>query len=264
MPVWDMSSSADQRPKAAPVGMEITDDAFLGGRVQLWQPKDGFRAGLDSVMLAAAVPARPRQSVCDLGAGAGAASLCLAARVGQLHLTCVEIDPDLAELARANAHRNGHAASLDAVVADVLRKPRSLARQGFDHVMTNPPFHDIARGTRAPAQRKAQATSAHAHELVAWLRFARALAKPRGWVTTILPPEQLPFALDALSALGSGVEIFPLWPKTCVPAKRIIVRTRMNAKAGLQVLAGLVLHGEAGTATPAAEAVLRHGEPLIR
>ena len=244
--------------------MEVSDDAFLGGRVRLWQPKEGFRAGLDSVMLAAAVSARPRQSVCDLGAGAGVASLCLAARVAELRVTCVEIDSDVAELSRANALRNAAAASFDSVIADVLKKPRSLPRQSFDHVITNPPFHDIDRGTRAPVARKAQSTSAHTHQLVAWLAFARSLAKPQGWVTAILPPEQLGFALAGLSPKGVGVEIVPLWPKAGVSAKRVIIRTRMNAKAPLRLMAGLVLHQEDGTATADAEAVLRRGEPLIR
>lgn len=258
-----MSSSADQRPKAAPVGMEVTDDAFLGGRVQLWQPANGFRAGLDSVVLAAAVPARARESVCDLGAGVGTASLCLASRVGGLHITALEIERDLADLATANAARNGQS-SYTVIVADVLKRPRSVARQGFHHVMTNPPFHDIARGTRAPGAGKARSTSAHVQDLIAWLRFARALAKPQGWVTAIVPPEQLATAVLALSPQGLGVEIIPLWPKLGTPAKRLIIRTRMNSKAGLQLLPGTALHDADGTVSPAANSILRQGEPLIR
>ncbi len=229
--------------------------------MQVWQPAHGFRAGLDSVVLAAAVTAAPRQRVCDLGVGAGVASLCLAARVGELHITGVEIDRSLAELAQANAARNG-AASFEAIVADVLKRPRTLARQSFHHVITNPPFHNTERGTRAPAADKARATSAPARELVAWLRFARALTRPKGWITAILPPEQLPLALEALSPEGKGVEIVPLWPKAGADAKRIIIRTRMNSNAGLRALPGLVLHNADGSPTPQAEAVLRRGEAL--
>lgn len=254
-------SSADQRPNAASLGIEVTDDAFLSGRVQVRQPAHGFRAGLDSVMLAAAVTASPRQHVCDLGVGAGVASLCLAARVGQLHITGVEIDRGLAELAQANAARN-HAASFEVVIADVLRRPRNLERQSFHHVITNPPFHSTERGTRAPRSDKARATSAPARELVDWLRFARALARPKGWVIAILPSEQLPLALEALSPQGKGAEVIPLWPKAGVDAKRIIIRTRMNSNAGLRVLPGLILHNADGSPTPQAEAVLRHGEAL--
>ena len=67
------SSNPDQRPKAAPFA--TTDDAFLGGRVQVLQPRKGFRAGLDAVMLAAAVPARAGDRVCELGAGVGTAGV---------------------------------------------------------------------------------------------------------------------------------------------------------------------------------------------
>jgi tRNA1(Val) A37 N6-methylase TrmN6 len=255
-------SSADQRPKAAAV-RETTDDAFLDGRVRVLQPKRGFRAGLDSVMLAAAVPAHAGDRVCDLGAGVATAVLCLAARVGGLHVTAVEIDEVLAALARQNGARNGGAAAFAVVVADVLKRPRSLPRQGFDHVLTNPPYHDIGRGTRAPERDKAKATSANARDLVEWLRFARALARPKGTVSAILPPDQLAHALSALSPAGAGVDIVPLWPMTGAPAKRVIVRVRMNSLAPMRLHAGLVLHEVGGAPTPAAEAVLRHAEALI-
>jgi tRNA1(Val) A37 N6-methylase TrmN6 len=241
--------------------MELTDDAFLGGAVQAWQPAHGFRAGLDAVTLAASVPARPKEHVCELGSGVAVASLCLAARVRDLAITAVEIDEDLAGLAHANGERNG--ATLAVVAADILKRPRALARQSFHHVFTNPPFHDIGRGTRAPEAAKARATSAHAHDLVAWLRFARALVRPKGTITAIVPPEQLPLALQALAPEGQGVEIVPLWPKPGAPAKRLIIRIRMNAKAPLQLHAGLVLHTTAGKPSTEAEAVLRHGAPLF-
>ncbi len=213
-------------------------------------------------MLAAAVPAKNGDTVCDLGAGVGTAALCLAARIAGLHITAVEIDEELAALAQANAERNAHAQSFQLVTADVLKRPRSVPRQSFHHVLTNPPFHDIARGTRAPAAAKARATSAHLHELIVWLRFAKAIARPQGTVTAILPPEQLPAALQALSPDGQGVEIIPLWPKQGAAAKRIIVRTRMNAKAPLLMQPGLVLHRPDGKPTEEAEAALRHGQAL--
>ena len=64
-------------------------DGFLGGRVQAWQPAAGYRAGVDAVLLAAAVPARPGDTALELGAGAGVASLCLATRVPGLSVTAV-------------------------------------------------------------------------------------------------------------------------------------------------------------------------------
>ena len=82
---------------------DVTEDAFLGGKLRLRQPKSGHRAGHDAMLLAAATPACPGDRVVDFGAGVGAAGLAVAKRVAGIALVLVEIDKGLAELARANA-----------------------------------------------------------------------------------------------------------------------------------------------------------------
>src|ERR1700712_1484643 len=82
---------------------ETTTDRFLDGRLTLRQFARGFRAGLDAVMLAAAVPARSGETVLELGSGAGTVSLCVAARVGGVLLTGAEIESELVALSNDNA-----------------------------------------------------------------------------------------------------------------------------------------------------------------
>ena len=53
--------------------MTTTEDLFLDGRLRIRQPANGYRAGADPVFLAAAVPAKPGESVLELGCGAGVA-----------------------------------------------------------------------------------------------------------------------------------------------------------------------------------------------
>jgi tRNA1(Val) A37 N6-methylase TrmN6 len=105
----------------------------------IWQPRDGYRAATDPVLLAAAVPARPGQSVLDLGCGAGAAVLCLMTRVPGLAAHGLELQPFYAGLARRNAEEN----ALPLVVheGDLGAMPEALRARDFDHVLANPPFH---------------------------------------------------------------------------------------------------------------------------
>src|SRR6202035_3263460 len=93
----------------------LTEDALLGGALRLRQPRRGHRVGHDAVLLAAACPAHGGEHVVDLGAGVGAAALALAARAADIAVTLVEIDPDLAALAAANAQLNGWAARVRSI-----------------------------------------------------------------------------------------------------------------------------------------------------
>ncbi|MBM3521762.1 MAG: methyltransferase, partial [Alphaproteobacteria bacterium] len=79
-----------------------TDGSLLGGALSFEQPARGYRTAIDPVMLAAAVTLA-RGRVLDLGAGAGAAALCLARRVAAVAVTGLEIDPETAALGARNA-----------------------------------------------------------------------------------------------------------------------------------------------------------------
>src|SRR5271155_2633391 len=101
MPVLpaNCAAMADEPLETRP---DLTDDAALGGRLRLLQPRRGHRFGHDAILLAAATPARDGDRVADLGAGVGAAGLALASRVTGARITLIEIDPYLTALAEEN------------------------------------------------------------------------------------------------------------------------------------------------------------------
>lgn len=263
-----MSSPTTKKPsaRAAQAGATSTDD-FLGGRIGVIQPRRGHRAGSDAVFLAASVPARARERVLDVGAGVGAAGLCLLARVPGVELTAVEIDAELCALAAKNAARNGFAERVRIINADVTSPGKALRAAGlesesYDHLIANPPFH--AQGAVRPAPDGARAT-AHVmagEGLAAWVRFFAAMAAPNALLTLIHRPDCLGELLGLLDGRFGAVAIFPLFPKASEPATRIIVQAKKGSRAGLTLLPGLVLHEEDGRYTEAAEAVLRGGEAL--
>jgi tRNA1(Val) A37 N6-methylase TrmN6 len=259
-----MSSPTTKPPKA---GAESADD-FLGGRLNIVQPRRGHRAGSDAVFLAAAAPVRPRQHVLDVGAGVGVAGLCLLSRVPKAKVTAVEIDADLCALAAANAARNGFADRFTAIDADITLPGRALSapglqREGYDHVIANPPFYAEGRTRPAPDRRRAAAHVMRGQGLAAWLRFLAAMAAPGASLTLIHRPDSLGELLELFEGRFGGAMIFPLFPQRQAPASRIIVQARKGSRAALSLLPGLVLHEADGRYTAVAEAVLRGGAPLV-
>jgi tRNA1Val (adenine37-N6)-methyltransferase len=234
-----------------------TEDEFLGGRLVVRQPRAGFRAGLDAVMLAAAVPARPGETALELGSGVGTAALCLARRVEGVTVDGIELDAELVDIAVTNAETNALSDRVTFLAGDVLDPPRKL-RRSFDHVFCNPPFHG-AEGEASPDLDRARAKMDEGR-LADWLTAGVKRTRSGGTFTAILRADRLNEALAALPS--GGATIFPLWPKAGLAAKRVIVRVLKGARAPLVLAPGLVLHAAGGGYTPEADAVLR-GEAAL-
>ncbi|WP_225768681.1 tRNA1(Val) (adenine(37)-N6)-methyltransferase [Inquilinus sp. Marseille-Q2685] len=244
-------------PEAA--NRAASEDRLLDGRVRLRQPRDGYRAAIDPVLLAAAVPAAPGERVADLGCGVGAALLCLAARCPEVSVTGVERDPGLAALARENLGLNGlggRAAIVEGSVAD------SIPGAPFDRVMMNPPFLPPGRGRASAHPVKAAANVEDGLDLAGWVVAAARVLKPRGWLTLIHRADRVDEICTALRPGFGSLTLFPLWPRAGEAARRVLVQARRGGRAPAVLAAGLVLHEAGGGFTPAAQVVLRDAAPL--
>lgn len=238
---------------------DLSRDAFLCGRLHLWQPVRGYRAATDPVLLAAAVPAKAGQRVLDLGCGAGAASLCLAARVPGLVQAGLELQAAYADLARRNAVANDVA--LEVVTGDVAAMPTDLRRE-FDHVIANPPYYP-AGGTPSPDTGRAAALQV-ATPIADWVQAGLRRLAPGGYLTLIISAELLPDVLG----VAPQATVLPLAPRMGRAAPRIIVQARKLGRSPFRLLAPFVIHagaahdGDRENYTPEAAAVLRGGAAL--
>jgi tRNA1Val (adenine37-N6)-methyltransferase len=238
--------------------VEETDGHLLGGRVRYAQPRIGFRSGIEPVLLAAAVPARPGERILEGGSGAGAALLCLFARVQGISGVGVEQDQTLVQIADANARTNGWP-DLTFMPGDI----EAVVLPGmFDHACANPPYHQ-PEGTRSPMPERNRAKRGSAGLLGTWANALARTLRPRGSLTVIIPAAMLPSCLDAVNAAGcQACAILPLWPKKGRPAKLALVQGIKGGRSPLRLLPGLVLHGPEGDFTAEAHAVLRDGAAL--
>ena len=244
----------------------ITRDGFLGGRLTILQPRDGYRAGMDPVLLAAAVPAVAGESALELGCGTGVAALCLAFRVAGVRVTGVEIQGEYARLARESAALNG--LSLDVVEGDATALPAPVRARSFDHVFANPPYFETKSFTEPASPGRARA---HAHgdgALEAWIVSGRRRLRPGGCMTLVHRSAALPEILRAMGARFGEIEVIPIASRQERPADRLIVRARKERRGPLVLHPPLImhdgpLHGADGDDTSAAaRAILAEGASL--
>lgn len=212
---------------------------MLGGRVRLLQPTEGYRAGTDPVVLAAAVSARPGQSVLELGCGAGPGLCCLGVRVPVLHLAGLELQPGYAALARQNLARNG----LDGEIweGDLREPPAAMKAQSFDHVFANPPYFEAGRRVEANEAGREIALAGET-ALEDWVACAAKRLKPRGYATFIQRAERLPDLIAAMSGHLGALELLPLLPRSGRPPRLILLRGRKDGRAPFRFHAGEVIH----------------------
>lgn len=239
-----------------------SEDRLLGGSVRLRQPRDGYRAAIDPVFLAATVPARDGDRILELGVGTGAAALCLARRVLGCTVVGLERQRSAAALAEKNVALNGMEGRVEIVHGDLLDLPASLRQARFDHVMANPPYLPPARADRRKLGARQTSDVEGEADLRAWIDCALRRVKPRGTVTFIHRADRLDALLAAFEGRAGAIAVVPLWPKDGVAAKRVIVRARTGVVTPLALTAGLVLHQADGSFTQAAECILREGAAL--
>ena len=218
---------------------ELTHDGYLGGLLHLHQPRTGYRAGVDPVLLAASVPAVSGQTILELGCGAGAVILCLGARVPGLELHGVELQADYADLARQNASENNIA--LEVTTADLSDLPSALRQISFDHVLANPPYFRAQGHTPAqdPGRRVALG---EATPLADWVRVAAKRLAPKGFLHIIQRTERLPELLAACAGRLGSVEVLPLAARTGRSPDLVIMRARKSGRAAFVMHAPVILH----------------------
>ncbi|MBA83373.1 tRNA1(Val) (adenine(37)-N6)-methyltransferase [Thalassobius sp. S69A] len=244
---------------------KLTCNDFLGGRVRIWQPRHGYRAGVDPVWLAASVPAQAGQSVLELGCGVGVASLCLGARVPGLRVAGVELQPDYADLARRNAVQN--AADFQVETGDVRALSLALRQRQFDHVIANPPYFRRAAGTVATDPGRDTALGGDT-PLADWVQVAAKRCAPRGYVTFIQRIERLPELMSAMSEVLGSLEMLPFVPRPGRAPQLFLLRGRRGGRAEFRMHPGVLVHAgqdhqnEGEDYTPLIQSVLRSGAAL--
>jgi len=228
----------------------LTQDAFFQGRIQVRQYRAGYRFSIDSVILAHLVNPRGAKRVLDLGAGCGIIALLLTFRHSGIHVFCVEIQTELAELARLNAAEN----HLDDRITVLCQDMKTLTQENtggpVDMAVCNPPYHRPASGRINPDHQRAIARHEISADLGDVLDAARRTLMTSGRLDLIYPAERLTDVLSLMRLKGIEPKLVRMiHSRKNEDAVMAWVEGVQNARPGVRVLAPLTIYREDGSYT---------------
>ena len=168
-----------------------TIDDILGGRLRILQKKRGCRFSIDSLLLAHFVRVKRGDSVADLGTGVGIILLVLSHRFRCGRMVGVEIQEELADMARRSIKMNGLEKGIEVLSGDIRQIKTFLDPQAFDVVIFNPPYRKLNSGRINPDREKAVARHEIKGTLGDFLSAARHIVKESGCVYIIYPATRM-------------------------------------------------------------------------
>ncbi|MBA2133762.1 tRNA1(Val) (adenine(37)-N6)-methyltransferase [Capillibacterium thermochitinicola] len=227
-----------------------TDRLGLGD-LRIKQHPSIFKFTVDPILLAGFVRIRPGASVLDLGTGAGVIPLWLTGYRGVERVTGLEIQPEVAALARENVKLNGLEDRIRILTGDLRTPPADLAAASFDWVLSNPPYWPatahLLPETPALAQAKFELTCTLRDVVAAAAYFCR----NGGRVGLIHLPERLPDLLCALRDFKlEPKRLCLVQPKPGARPHRVLVEAQKLARPGLKVMAPFSIQGADGNFSP--------------
>ncbi len=234
-----------------------TNDKILGGRLQISQPRQGYRFSVDALLLADFARPKANERVLELGAGCGVVSLVIAVKSCPKEIVALEVDPAMARFAERNCESN-RIANVRVLVGD-LRDQHILGiePQSFDWVVANPPYYAVGAGRQSPypARRFARSeTGATAGDFVKaaarYLRFG-------GKAAFVFVASR---AIDLIAELrASRLEPKRLrfvHPRADRKASNVLIQAQKGAGTELAVEPPLILYEASGAYTAEARKIL--------
>jgi len=181
-----------------PVREDERLDELFNGRLRIIQKKEGYRFSIDAILLAHFASQLSADSIIDLGSGSGIIPLILARKMSSPTIVGVELQDEMADMARRTIKFNGFAERVSILHEDLRNLHNHFTASSFDLVVSNPPYYPIDNGRINPDEQKAIAR----HEIMAKLEdiisISFYLVKASGRVVIIYPAKRLADLLCSL------------------------------------------------------------------
>lgn len=224
-----------------------TLDPFYRGALTLQQPEKGYRFSIDAVLLATQARPRAGDLVVDLGTGCGVVALLMAGRCSELTIYGVELQAELARLARRNVRQNHLEGVVQIIEADINVLGGKHLPRPADLIVTNPPYYKLASGRLNPDDQRAVARHELRLNLDQLLAAVKRLLRTGGRLVCVYACERL---TDLLAGMRhSGIEpksLRMVHSRSQDEAKLCLVEGVQQGRPGLKIQPPLVIYAPDG------------------
>jgi len=224
---------------------EETLDIILEGRLKIFQKKKGYRFSIDSILLAHFVSLKQRTRFMDIGCGSGVIFIILARRFPNTKCAGLEIQENLAALARKNSQMNHLEGRAEIIHGDARNIKKFFPTHSFDSVVFNPPYRKLNSGRINPHLEKAVARHEIKGSLKDFLTAAKYLLKPAGTVFCIYPAKRLVELVYLFRS--NGIEpkrMKPVFSDRISDAEFVLVEGKQGSREELKFEAPLFIYDQ--------------------
>lgn len=228
---------------------ERIDDLQLAG-LHILQKNGGFRFGMDAVLLADFARVEERDRCADLGTGTGILPLLLAGRGRGAHFDALEIQADMADMAKRSVRLNGLTERITVHHLSVEEAETVIQPGSLDAIVCNPPYG--VPGTTLLNPEKTLSMARHQSEegLIAWYRMAYRLLRGKGRFHMVYPAPRMLEAMTALTKARLEPKRFRLiYPYADKPANLVLIEAMKDAKPMLHPEPPLIVYEKDGSMT---------------
>ena len=191
--------------------VNYTKDKFLGGKIIIYQPKNGFRTSLDSIFLAASINLKKNNSILELGCGVGAILCCLMHREKNIEVYGVEIQKKISDIAKRNLKENNFEGKI--LNSDIKNLSKEISNMCFDQIIFNPPY--LCNNVSLVSKNYSKELSIKENNITLkdWINIALKRCVNGGEISFIHRTERLGEILEELSLKAGHIRIIPIFSK---------------------------------------------------
>ncbi len=228
---------------------EEMEDLQLKG-LKIIQKKQGFRFGMEAVLLSDFARISSGDRVADLGCGNGILPLLLWGREKGSFYYGFDIREEAAELAERNAALNGMEKIMKVFHAGAAQAPGMLGEIRVDAVVSNPPWFSPGTGSISPNGEINDACHQRENTLNEFLQAAYRILRRRGRIFLVYPAEGILTLFDALRQNRLEPKRFRLvYPSLQHPAKMLLTEAVRDGRPGLVSMKPMIIQTSDGSLT---------------